>query len=181
MKHINAILITLLLTLAFGSCEKPIIEDEEDKTENNTDKKDNNTGNKGDNGGWNNGDEDEVNNEEWQNGDTVNVAKFINNDFANAIWVKGYIVGCANGAKGVKYDFDAPYQYNTAVLIADNPKTTNLKYIVSIQLGSGTKMRKLVNLKDNPDNAGRIIAVYGFKQTYLNLPGIKSPGAWDFK
>ena len=86
------------------------------KTENNnTDKKDDNGGN-GDNGGWHNSDKDNKNDnadyEEWSDGEHVNVTYFINNSLnGEAIWVDGYIVGCATSTDGYKFQFSSPFDY----------------------------------------------------------------------
>ena len=42
------------------------------------------------------------------------------------------------------------------------------------------KIREALNLKDHPENHGKVLSVFGFREVYLNLPGIKTIDAYDF-
>lgn len=179
------ICIMLITTILTASCEKPVIDDEgsnkkENKKDTESNGNKNNDKNKSDNGGWINdekGDGSDGNKwgdgEEWQSGDTVNVAAFKANDFEDAIWVKGYIVGCASSTGGYKYCFEEPFESKTSILIADSKKETNKKNVVAIQLKSGSDIREDLNLVENPENYRRMVFVYGYKTTYLKIDGIK--------
>ncbi len=179
MKNIIIAILALLLNiLAIQSCEKPI--EETNKGETNITKPDTGNSNpsKKDNGGWIN-DSTSTNGENTSIGDTLNVAAFINNtEFGDIVWVKGYIVGCANGSKGNQYCFCEPFEFSTAVLLADNKNETDQQNTISIQLTSGSAIRKIVNLVDNPENIGKTLVVAGRKTTYLKLNGIKE--IYDF-
>ncbi len=170
---------TLLLLCAglLGSCEKPAIAEEQNGKEENN-KSDNGSSNSTDNGGWSN---DGGSGMAWQNGDTVNVRKFISSDFDEAVWVKGYIVGCATGSGGYKECFATPFIYNTAILIADSRWETNKTNCAAIQLKSGSKARKTLNLADHPEHHRQPIAVCGMKTTYLKLSGMKEIIAFEMK
>lgn len=177
----------LAMTLIAASCEKPVFDDEgsskkEDQKE--TSAKNDQTVNKGkgDNGGWANDEKDEdMDGEEWQDGDTVNVATFKSRDFDEAVWVKGYIVGCATTTGGYKYSFTQPFESMTSILIADSKKEDNKKNVVAIQLKSGSDIRADLNLVENPENYRRAVAVYGYKTTYLRIDGMKEILDYELK
>lgn len=182
MKHYKEIITLICLTLVCLSCEKSSEQDTDNPDSNtpennNTDKKDDNNGN-GDNGGWANDDKDNKNDnadyEEWSDGEHVNVTYFINNSLnGEAIWVDGYIVGCATSTDGYKFQFSSPFDYATSILLSDKKNETDKKHIMTIQLKSGSEYRKELNLKDNPDLYNKRISICGYKTTYLKLPGMK--------
>lgn len=182
MKHYKEIITLICLTLVCLSCEKSSEQDTDNPDSNtpennNTDKKDDNNGN-GDNGGWANDDKDNKNDntdyEEWSDGEHVNVTYFINNSpNGEAIWVDGYIVGCATSTDGYKFQFSSPFDYATSILLSDKKNETDKKHIMTIQLKSGSEYRKELNLKDNPDLYNKRISICGYKTTYLKLPGMK--------
>ena len=177
MKHYKEIITLICLTLVCLSCEKSSEQDTDTPENNNTDKKDDNNGN-GDNGGWANDDKDNKNDnadyEEWSDGEHVNVTYFINNSLnGEAIWVDGYIVGCATSSDGYKFQFSSPFDYATSILLSDKKNETDKKHIMTIQLKSGSEYRKELNLKDNPDLYNKRISICGYKTTYLKLPGMK--------
>lgn len=182
MKHYKEIITLICLTLVCLSCEKSSEQDTDNPDSNtpennNTDKKDDNNGN-GDNGGWANDDKDNKNDnadyEEWSDGEHVNVTYFINNSLnGEAIWVDGYIVGCATSTDGYKFQFSSPFDYATSILLSDKKNETDKKHIMTIQLKSGSEYRKELNLKDNPELYNKRISICGYKTTYLKLPGMK--------
>lgn len=182
MKHYKEIITLICLTLVCLSCEKSSEQDTDNPDSNtpennNTDKKDDNNGN-GDNGGWANDDKDNKNDntdyEEWSDGEHVNVTYFINNSpNGEAIWVDGYIVGCATSTDGYKFQFSSPFDYATSILLSDKKNETDKKHVMTIQLKSGSEYRKELNLKDNPELYNKKISICGYKTTYLKLPGMK--------
>lgn len=179
MKHYKEIITLICMALVCLSCEKSSEQDTDNPDSNtpennNTDKKDDN----GDNGGWANDDKDNKNDnadyEEWSNGEHVNVTYFINNSLnGEAIWVDGYIVGCATSSDGYKFQFSSPFDYATSILLSDKKNETDKKHIMTIQLKSGSEYRKELNLKDNPELYNKRISICGYKTTYLKLPGMK--------
>ena len=175
MKYIYAFSICLIL----ACCEKPVIDEESGKKDD-TEKKDNNqSGNKGDNGGWAN--DEQGHKGEWSDGDTVNVYSFINDTYENAVWVKGYIVGCATSTGGYAYTFEYPFQSRTSILIADDKYENDKSNVAAIQLKNGSEIREELNLADNPDNHKRTVAVYGYKTKYLKLTGMKEILDYELK
>lgn len=173
MKHYKEIITLIFVSLVCLACEKSseLDTDTPDKTENNKEDKD-------DNGGWANDDKDNKNDnadyEEWSDGEHVNVTYFINNSLnGEAIWVDGYIVGCATSSDGYKFQFSSPFDYATSILLSDKKNETDKKHIMTIQLKSGSEYRKELNLKDNPELYNKRISICGYKTTYLKLPGMK--------
>lgn len=115
-------------------------------------------------------------------GDVVDVETFISKPIVDQVWVKGYIVGSATGANGKKrYDFEPPFDHDTALLLADDPATADLSHVVSVCLTScSKKIREELNLKEHPENRGKVLSVFGFRETYLAIPGIKKIDAYEF-
>lgn len=195
MKKYKFIMLLLLAAVVFPACDKPYIEYEEEENkdkvvvESSDDKSDSvdgdadydDEGGVTDNGGNDNHD-NEGSGAEFDIGDVVDVETFISTPIVNQIWLKGYIVGAATGANGKKrYDFDAPYEYDTAILLADTPDEADLEHVASVCLTScSKKIREALNLKDHPENRGKVLSVFGFREVYLNLPGIKKIDAYDF-
>lgn len=195
MKKYKFIVLLLLAAAVFPACDKPYIEYEEEENkdkvvvESSDDKSDSvdgdadydDEGSVTDNGGNDNQD-NEGSGDEFDIGDVVDVETFISTPIVNQIWLKGYIVGAATGANGKKrYDFEAPYDYDTAILLADTPDETDLEHVASVCLTScSKKIREALNLKDHPENHGKVLSFYGFREVYLNLPGIKTIDAYDF-
>lgn len=179
MKHIYRILL-FFLTLAFTCCEKPVIDDTENKKENN-DKVNgsSSTGNNGDNGGWANG--DGKNDTEWVSTDTVDVYTFRNHVYEGPVCVKGYIVGCATSTGGYKYFFDSPFESNTSILIADDKNEKSKSNVIAIQLKNGSKIRRDLNLVDNPGNIQRLVAIYGYQTKYMKMTGMKEILSYELK
>ena len=88
-----------------------------------------------------------------------------------AVWVQGYIVGaCKRSIK--QAEWEPPFSYNTAILLADSPEETDPDKVISIQMVN-KQMKENIALDSNPQNYGRQIAFLGIKQKYLGIPGIK--------
>lgn len=177
MKNLTAFTLVVLLSLTFCACDKPFSEEDED-TETTVDTTDEDD----DSGEYGKGDDSGNDDSGIEMGDTLNVTTFISTPIYNAqVWLKGYIVGCATGANGRRrYETEAPFSYDTSLLIADNPNETDMEKMASICLTGKKKLREKANLKDNPQNKGKRIAVFGFQDTYLKLFGIKEIDAYEF-
>ncbi|WP_288330311.1 DUF6359 domain-containing protein [Segatella buccae] len=105
-------------------------------------------------------------------GDTVTVTDFLSYSISVQVWVKGYIVGsCAS--KLANADFSAPFEGASALLLAASPQETEATRCVTIQLKSGSSLRKRFNLVNHPELKGRQAAFFGIRETYLGQPGIK--------
>lgn len=177
MKHLTIFMLGILLSFSLCACDKPFSEEDDDTetTENSSDDDENNTV-------YGKGEDDDDDDSGVQTGDTLSVSAFISTSLYNTqVWLKGYIVGCATGAGGgKKYETNAPFSYDTALLVADDPNETDIDKMASICLTGKKKLREKANLKDNPQNKGKRIAVFGFQDTYLKLLGIKAIDAYEF-
>lgn len=156
--------------LACSSCEKTDSYDDEDDTEQ---------------GGWQEDDPEYGGDDDDSGislGDVVDVKTFCNTPIYTQVWVEGYIVGAATGAKGkIRYEFEAPFQYDTAILMADEPAVDEDAEFMSVCLtGCSTKLREMLNLASNPENKGKRLRVFGFQETYLKVPGIKTIDGYGF-
>ncbi len=180
MKNLRIILPAVLSAFILLSCEKAYEEDNgteppTTETENGTE---NNEGSGG--GGWYD-DEDDGDTGGFQIGDVVDVATFRSSYIGVQVWVKGYVVGAATGAYGTPvYQFEPPFKYSTAVLLADTPTVTDESEVISVCLTTKKALREILNLVDNPSNLGEPIMVFGFQETYLRIPGIKTVDGYEF-
>lgn len=169
MKRLKIITLILSAAISLSSCEKVELENEKEQTTQPDD----------DSGGWIEevgGGEDDG----FPTGSVVDVATFRSNDIGRQVWVKGYIVGAATGANNkIRYQFEPAFTYPTAILMADDPAETDFNNVIAIQLHQ-QKYRAILNLKDNPGNKGRRIAIFGIQKTYLGIPGIKDIDALEF-
>ena len=160
MKKSFLLLMLLLLTIGITvSCENPNTEIE-DYTED--------PGGGGGSGGGNGGGGGGGSNDRDKR---YSVMEFINGDFDEQIWVRGYIVGaCYSNIRNA--NFDPPFEGTSAILLADRPGQRDLDSIIPIQLVSGFR-RNIFNLVDNPENYGRVAEFFDYKQIYFNKPGMK--------
>ena len=99
-------------------------------------------------------------------------------------WVQGYIVGAArNGLSTVSSNDDiiwsAPFDSYTNVLIADDPTCNEVSLCVIVNLPSGKPLRSQVNLFDNPDNLGKMLAVNGKLRLYFGQAGLRDSGGTE--
>lgn len=195
MKKYKFFTLLLLAAAIFPACDKPYsdYEEEEDNdkvvVDGSTDKSDSDGGNTdydGGDDGTDGGDMDSPDDEDGGGGvyvdGIVDVKTFISESIVNQVWLKGYIVGAATGANGKKrYRFEAPYEYDTAILLADSPDETNLENVASVCLTScSKKIRESLNLKEHPENKGKVLSVFGFREVYLGIPGVKKIDGYEF-
>lgn len=184
MNKYKFIALLLLVAAFFPACDKPY-SDYDEEGDGDTEI----VGGSKDDTDYGNDDDETCDDEESGSSDdgvyadgVVDVETFINTPIVNQVWLKGYIVGSATGANGKKrYDFDAPFSYDTALLLADDPSTTDLSHVVSVCLTScSKKIRESLNLKEHPENCGKVLSVYGFREVYLAIPGIKKIDGYEF-
>ncbi len=99
-------------------------------------------------------------------------------------WVQGYIVGAVkSGLSSVSSNADinwaAPFDLATNVLIADDPTCQEVSSCVIVNLPAGKPLRTQVNLMDNPDNLGKLLAVNGKLRTYFGQAGLRDSGGTE--
>lgn len=186
MKKLNFVMLSLALLLVCFGCERGFDDDDGERTEQNEGQGDD--GDDEGNGGGENaggGSEDDGDDSEGgiSLGDEVSVSTFCNTPIYTQVWVCGYIVGDATGANGkVRYEFEPPFRYDTAILMADTPTADADTEVMSVCLTScSNKIREELNLASHPENKGRWLRVFGFQDTYLKLPGIKHIDSHNFR
>ena len=109
-----------------------------------------------------------------------------NQGAAEKAWVTGYIVGAIDNGQGSGLSiqdesrFEGPFSVSSNILIAASPNETNPDNCIPVQLVYGTDARTILNLVDNPGNLGQEVMVYGYLETYYNVPGIKDVSDYVF-
>lgn len=96
------------------------------------------------------------------------------------VWSEGYIVGWVDGmtlAEGAKFDATGVTAVSN-ILIAETADCKEVAKCVPVQLPSGTDARTKLNLKDNPGNLGKKVAVKGSLESYFGAKGIKTVSAY---
>lgn len=93
------------------------------------------------------------------------------NDYNSMVWVEGYIMGSAATGPAV-----AKTVNNTSLILADTEDGANP---IAVQLPSG-EVRDSLNVKDNEQNIGRRVKVYGSQETYFGGPGIKRVSEYEW-
>lgn len=90
-------------------------------------------------------------------------------------WVKGYIVGAIVFEKPSEYV--APFSTATALYMGDNMAERDSINLVPVQLPAGD-LRVALNLKDNPENLGKVLTIKGNLEAYFSMPGLRSPSEY---
>lgn len=98
------------------------------------------------------------------------------------VWVTGYIVGCVDtsDSNNYKYQFSAPFNSASNLLLAATPTETNYDNCVPVQLSNGTTVRNELNLQNNPSNHGKQVTIQGNIEDYFRKPGVKSPTSYNW-
>lgn len=112
--------------------------------------------------------------------DPYDIAAAKSKQDGKAYWVKAYIVGDVNGqvlAEGA--EFVKPFSSNTNILIAATAGETNLDNCMPVQLLAG-EVRNALNLKENENNLGKEILLYGTLEAYFRVAGVKNVSAASF-
>ena len=97
------------------------------------------------------------------------------NQASEKVWVKGYIIGCANGAfteaKLVKDGGEGTV--NTNIVIANAADESEIGNMIPVALPAG-KVREVLNLQDNASMIGQQIWLYGTIEKYFSVAGVKN-------
>lgn len=175
MKNLKLFMLLPVFLFVFGACDKPY----GDEGDENIELPEENNGAEDDDDAENNDDAEDGG---ISLGDVVDVNTFLNTPIYAQVWVKGYIVGSATGANGkTRYDFEPPFSYDTAILLADTESADSETEVMSVCLTScSKKIREKLNLADHPENKGKRLAVFGFQDVYLKIYGIKKIDAYEF-
>ena len=89
-------------------------------------------------------------------------------------YVIGYIVGYVNNSVSENNcKFTTDNAVNSNIIIADNANETTYTEVVPINLPNNSDVRTKLNLKDNSDNIGQKVLIYGTLVKYMGVSGIK--------
>lgn len=109
---------------------------------------------------------------------TVSDVQGANMDGSDAT-VRGYLVGYANNgfsAKGVTFTANG-CTVSTNVVLSDNRDEDVYLNCIPVQLSQG-EVRNTANIKDNPENLGKLVEFDGILASYFGVPGLKSTSAF---
>ncbi len=99
-------------------------------------------------------------------------------------WVRGYIVGSVKSGNNAvssndQINWAAPFDLDTNVLIADDPDCKDVSSCIIVNLPAGKPLRAQVNLKDHPENLGKVLLVNGKLRTYFGQAGLRDSGGTE--
>lgn len=96
---------------------------------------------------------------------------------ASNVWVRGYIVGTVapevetvSGNDDIEWGTD-PTLSNTVVISSD-PEGKDIANALVIALPEGSVMREYVNIKQHPENVGKLLDVRGTLESYMGTYGL---------
>ncbi len=102
---------------------------------------------------------------------TIADVLLLDNAAEGPYWVKGIIVGSADGSLN-KASFSTQGAVATNILVADDATTTDTKQLIPVQLATG-KFRTALNIVDNNGNIGAEVLLHGKLQKYFSVAGMK--------
>ena len=120
--------------------------------------------------------------------DPFNIAAGLEHQGDTAQWVRGYIVGSANIASGAitndnQISWGPEFTYNeniTNIILADeaDERDINKCLVVYLPHNAASGIRE-INLKDHPENLGKILKVHGNLKAYLGKSGMKDTNEYE--
>ena len=114
--------------------------------------------------------------------DPYNIAGGVAYQGTDGQWIRGYIVGSANIASGSitndsQISWGPEFTYNeniTNLILADDASERDINKCVVVYLPSNAASGiRSINLKDHPENLGKILKVKGNLKAYLGKSGMK--------
>lgn len=112
-------------------------------------------------------------------GSYITVNDFLTKRLGGGVFVNGYIVGACTKNKDYA-DLTPPFTYATALLLADSPDEKDINKMMSLELKSGSKIRAALNLVDHKELYRHKLQVFGYKEVYLGMYGMKGVGTWAY-
>ena len=103
---------------------------------------------------------------------------------ASGVWAQGYIVGyiptggSSTVIAGTVFGNSGADVAASNLVIAPTKDETDYNNCIAIQLPSGSDLRSAVNLKDHPENLGKLLSVKGDVMKYCGAAGIKNGSAY---
>lgn len=116
-----------------------------------------------------------------------NVAQMLGGQSGTGVWVSGYIVGyiksnTTGGASALTAEsatFSATDAQPSNLMLADSPTETDYSKCTAINLPNGP-VRAALNLKDNPDNLGKQVAIKGDLSKYFGVNGLRNASEFNW-
>lgn len=102
------------------------------------------------------------------------IAQAISKQGENGKYVKGYIIGAAGNGPSLIEKGDG-----TNIMLAESMDETDVAKMIPVQLPKGAA-RDALNLKDNPENKGKLVVVKGNLTAYFGAPGLKNVKEYKF-
>jgi uncharacterized protein YdeI (BOF family) len=156
MKRIH-ILYFLLFSVLLTGCGKDILEEDSQKSEST---------------------QETTTVTEEQKSTALTVAEAQEVEDGTSICVKGYIV--ASTTRSINNaDFEYPFSGSSAIVLADEPvdaehfQYEDTQLLFPICLTDRKKARNALNLEDNSQLWNHLIYIYGTKERYMSMPGMK--------
>ena len=103
-------------------------------------------------------------------------------------WISGFIVGAANIATGTitndsQISWGPEFTYNenvTNIILSDKEDERDINKCVVVYLPSNAPSGiRSINLKDNPDNLGKVLKVHGDLKSFLGKSGMKNTNEYE--
>lgn len=98
------------------------------------------------------------------------------NNSEEMVWVKGFINGSMtfnDDFTGHVFESFAPFSEVGNITIADSEQENDRSRMVAVQLLVGSDVRRILNLKEHPENLGKRVAVFGRLTKYFSDAGLK--------
>lgn len=95
-------------------------------------------------------------------------------DSVKPVIVTGYIVGTVQGTYSKGCDLTPPFTVETNLLLADTTNPSSIYDCMPVELQKDTRIRKKLNLVDNPHMCGRKVVIRGYLRKYFRVAGLKS-------
>lgn len=100
------------------------------------------------------------------------------------VYVQGYIVGSIPTTASMTWidyaEFSAKDASASNLVLGGSSAENDYKFCMTIQLPSGSDVRKAMNLKDNPNALGHEVILCGQLIKYCSGPGLKEPSFFEW-
>lgn len=116
-----------------------------------------------------------------------NVAQMLGGQSGTGVWISGYIVGyiksnTTGGASALTAEsatFSATDAQPSNLMLADSPTESDYSKCTAINLPTGA-IRTALNLKDNPGNLGKQVAIKGDISKYFGVNGLRNASEYNW-
>lgn len=96
----------------------------------------------------------------------------------NNVWVTGYIVGSRENS--TNYLGQSDKHVNSNLLLSDDAEASSSSLCIPVALPTTKNIRADLNVKDNANNIGRQVKVFGTADTYFSMNGLRETSDYKF-